>query len=174
MIDYKFTTKEEFVPLFRKYRPEIFGENNDIDLSALYTDEEKETMQHLDKMCTTEYRIYLTAWDGEALIGWSWGFQISGVEFYMCNSAVFPQFRRQGIYSEMVSRVLEKAQRDGFQEITSKHHADNNSVIIPKLKAGFVIKGFEIHPRFGLLLNLIHYKNEKIQHVHHQRTGFKK
>ncbi|MDD4974127.1 MAG: GNAT family N-acetyltransferase [Bacteriovorax sp.] len=174
MISYKFITKDEFVPLFRKYRPEIFQDNNDIDINALYTESEKEKTAELDKMCTTQYRLYLTAWDDEKLVGWSWGFQKSGLEFYMCNSAIFPEYRRKGIYTELVKKVVSKAQEDGFQEITSKHHLDNNAVIIPKLKTGFIIQGFETNPRFGLLANLICYKSNTILNVHNQRTGFKK
>ena len=125
-------------------------------------------------MCATQYRIYLTAWEDEKLVGWSWGFQNSGLEFYMCNSAVFPEHRRKGIYTELIKKVLNKAQEDGFQEITSKHHPDNNSVIIPKLKSGFIIQGFETNPRFGLLVKLIYYKSAAILNVHNHRTGFKK
>lgn len=174
MIEYKFISKDEFVPLFKKFRPEIFKENNDIDTYALYTESEKEKITELDQMCTTQYRLYLTAWESEQLVGWSWGFQKSGLEFYMCNSAVFPEYRRKGIYSELIQRVILKAQEDGFQEITSKHHPDNNAVIIPKLKAGFVIQGFEINPRFGLLVTLIFYKSKAMLNIHNQRTGFKK
>lgn len=174
MINYKFATKEEFIPLYRQYRPELFPEVNDIDINALYTESEKELIAGLDKMCTTEYRLYLTAWDDEKFIGWSWGFQKSGLEFYMCNSAVFPEYRRKGIYTDIMEKVVAKAQEDGFQEITSKHHPDNNSVIIPKLKSGFVIQGFEINPRFGLLVNLIRYKSDKVLGIHNQRVGSKK
>jgi ribosomal protein S18 acetylase RimI-like enzyme len=174
MISFKFITKEEFLPLFRQYRPELFQDNNDIDLNSFYSETEKEKTAALDKMCTTQYRLYLTAWKDEKLIGWSWGFQMNGMEFYMCNSAVFPEYRRKGIYTELMNKIITKAQEDGFQEITSRHHADNNAVIIPKLKTGFVIKGFEINPRFGLLVNLVCYKSENILKIHNQRTGLKK
>ena len=174
MINYKFISKDEFLPLFKQYRLEIFQNNNDIDLNSLYTTIEKERTSELDKMCSTQYRLYLTVWDNNKLIGWSWGFQITGIEFYMCNSAVFPEYRRKGIYTELIKKVISKAQEDGFQEITSKHHPDNNAVIIPKLKAGFIIQGFEINPRFGLLVNLIFYKSKEILNIHNQRTGFKK
>lgn len=174
MIHYKIVTKDEYIPLFRKYRPEIFQDNIDVDINALYSESEKDKIAELDKMCTTQYRIYLTVWNDEDLIGWSWGFQKSGTEFYMCNSAVFLDYRRKGIYSELIRRVVTKAQEDGFQEITSKHHPDNNAVIIPKLKAGFVIQGFEINPRFGMLVNLICYKSNNVLKIHNQRTGFKK
>jgi ribosomal protein S18 acetylase RimI-like enzyme len=174
MIEYKFLTKEEFLPILKTYRSIVFTENNDIHLEDFYTEEEAKRQSELSALCSTQYRIYLTAWDKEKIAGWSWGYQVDGKEFYMCNSAVMPEYRRSGIYTELLNRVITKATHDGFMEITSKHHADNNAVIIPKLKHGFVIKGFEINPRFGLMLNLVRYKNSDILHVHNQRTGFKK
>lgn len=167
-------TKAEFIPLYSQYRPELFEDNNNVDLNSFFSESEKEKISTLDKMCTSEYRLYLTAWENEKLVGWSWGYQISSMEFYMCNSAVFPEYRRKGIYTELMNKIVDKAQEDGFQEITSKHHADNNSVIIPKLKVGFVIKGLEVNPRFGLIVNLIYYKSDKVLKVHNQRTGLKK
>lgn len=92
MISYKFITKDEFLPLFRKYRSEIFQDNNDIDINAIYTESEKEKTAELDKMCTTQYQLYLTAWDGEKLIGWSWGFQKSELEFFHVQQCSFSRF----------------------------------------------------------------------------------
>ncbi len=173
-IDYRFLTKEEFIPLLNTYRPIVFHENNSIHLEEFYSEVEKQKTEHLNSLWSSQYRIYLTAWEGEQLVGWSWGFQKSGHEFYMCNSAVLPEYRKRKIYSTLLDKVVEKATQDGFQEINSKHHADNNSVIIPKLKKGFVVQGFEINPRFGLMLTLVFYTNAKVQHAHHQRTGYKK
>lgn len=174
MISYKFISKEEFLPIIEKYRPIVFAETNDVNVNELYSDEETAISKELGKMCITEYRQYLTAWDGEKLVGWSWGYQKSGEEFYMCNSAVLPEYRQQKIYTTLMNLIVEKVVKDGFKEITSKHAASNNAVIIPKLKAGFVILGFEISTRFGLMINLIRYSNEKVLKVHHQRTGFLK
>ena len=174
MINYKFISKEDFIPLFRIYRPEIFKDNNDIDINSFYTQAEKEKTVELDKFSVDQYKTYLTAWDEEKLVGWCWGFQVNAIEFYMCNSAVFPEYRRNGIYTELIKRLITKVQEDGFQEITSKHHPDNNAVIIPKLKAGFIIQGFEINPRFGLLVKLVIYKKTEVLGAHHQRTGFKR
>jgi ribosomal protein S18 acetylase RimI-like enzyme len=92
----------------------------------------------------------------------------------MCNSGVMPEFRRQKFYSELMNQIVARAVQDGLKEITSKHHSGNNAVIIPKLKAGFVIQGFEINPRFGLMINLVRYSNSAILDIYHQRTGFKK
>lgn len=174
MITYKFLERSEFLPLLNEYRPKLFVDSASIDLEALYSESENDKSKILAATFSTAYRLHLTAWKEEQFIGWSFGYQKNGDEFYMCNSAVLPEFRRQKIYSELMNKIVAKAVQDGFKEITSKHHADNNAVIIPKLKAGFVIQGFEINPRFGLMINLICYSNPSILDVHRQRTGFKK
>jgi ribosomal protein S18 acetylase RimI-like enzyme len=174
MIDFKFLSREEFFPLFNKLRPQLFKDNHDIDIFRFLSEEDKDKIAKLEKLSSNQYGLYLTAWDGEQLIGWSWGFQKNAIEFYMCNSAVIPEYRRQGIYTKLIEQIVKRAQDDGFQEITSKHHADNNAVIIPKLKLDFVIQGFEVNPRFGVLVNLVCYKNSSILNVHHQRTGYRK
>jgi ribosomal protein S18 acetylase RimI-like enzyme len=174
--EFKFITNTEFWPLFEKYRPILFADNAEINISVLYSESENEKSKQLHKLCSNENKIflYLTAWHENKLAGWSYGLQINSEEFYMCNSAVMPEYRRQKLYTEWMNLVVEKAFAEGFKEINSRHIADNNAVLIPKLKAGFVIKGFEINPRFGLLVNLVRYRNPAILDVHHQRTGFKK
>lgn len=173
-LTYQFLSKEEFVPILKEHRPVLFAENNSVNLEELMSETELSKMKGLDAKYSTEYRIYLLVKDGEKIVGWSWGFQKSGTEFYMCNSAVYPEYRNKKVYSTMLLKVLEKAVEDGFQEITSKHHASNNAVLIPKLKAGFLISGTEINARFGLMVTLTYFPNKKIEHVFHQRVGFKK
>jgi hypothetical protein len=70
--------------------------------------------------------------------------------------------------------TIEKVSKDGFQEITSKHHCSNNAVLIPKLKKGFLISGTEINTRFGLMISLTYFPNKNVENVFHQRVGFKK
>lgn len=173
-IDYHFTTGEEFFPLFRQWRPVAFAQNADVNLRDFYSEEEKEKLAELEKTVTLGYRIYLLAYVDDKLAGWSWGYQKSAGEFYMCNSAVFSEFRRNGIYKKMLDLVVEKAAEDGFQEITSKHHACNNEVLLPKLRKGFMISGFEIHPSYGTLVTLVRFTNKKVEHAYQQRIGFKK
>jgi len=173
-VEFKFITSEEFGPIIKKWRPVVFDESKDVILENLYTDEEKEKLYSLANNMQQDLRMYLIALvDGE-IAGWSWGFQKSRAEFYMCNSAVLSQFRNQGIYTKMVEKVLEKACSLGFQEITSKHHACNNDVLIPKLKKGFMISGFEINARFGMMVNLLYLPNKKVEAIYQQRIGFKK
>ncbi len=60
----------------------------------------------------------------------------------------------------MLPKILQILKKQGFQKVTSRHSVTNNNVIVPKLKAGFVITGFEISEVFGLLIILTYYFND--------------
>lgn len=173
-VDYRFITEEEFWPLFKIHRPIIFVDNNTVDVDALLSESEKEKRKKLNEFIQIKYNLFLVVFDRDKLIGWSWGFAKSNHEYYMCNSAVYPEYRGRKIYSTLMNMIIEKVTEDGFQEITSKHHASNNAVLIPKLKKGFLISGTEINTRFGLMVSLTYFPNKKVEHLFHQRIGFKK
>jgi len=60
----------------------------------------------------------------------------------------------------------------GFQLIYSSHIATNNSIIIPKLKAGFVITGLEVEERFGTRIKHFYYTGQLRKKVVDFRVGF--
>lgn len=171
-VEYKFITKEEFEPIIKQWETTAFGKSNELISEDLYTEEEKQKLALLKTTISMDYRIYLIATVDDKIAGWSRGLQIMPTEFHMCNSAVLPDFRRNGIYTSMLDMILEKVVKDGFQLITSKHHACNNDVLIPKLKKGFMITGFEINPRFGMMATLAYLPNKKIETLYQQRIGF--
>lgn len=173
-LSFTFVSREEFIPVFRELRPTVFNENNDIDLNSYWSEEEKTKNNELQQMCKTEIRSYLLCKDGEKVAGWSFGVQKDAEEFYMVNSAVMPEYRNLGIYKSMLDLIIEKAKKEGFQVISSIHHASNNAILIPKLKIGFKIVGLKINPRFGTLLELHYFTNEKISKIMDYRTGYSK
>ncbi len=89
----------------------------------------------------------------------------------MINSAVLPTHRRQGIYGALLDRCIEIVSKQGFQIIYSRHHVTNNAVIIPKLKAGFIISKMELDDKFGVLVHLHYYTNKTRQQVMDYRSG---
>lgn len=60
----------------------------------------------------------------------------------------------------------------GFQVIYSSHIATNNAIIIPKLKAGFVITSMEVKERFGTRIKLSYYTSQLRKKVVGFRVGF--
>jgi hypothetical protein len=67
--------------------------------------------------------------------------------------------------------VLEYARSLGYQLVTSKHYASNNSVLIPKLKAGFIITGMALDDKYGLMVHLTKYLHPEREAIAIRRIG---
>ena len=171
----KILTAEEFTPLIKKHRPEIFGEDLSYSYLDLFSKEEINQLNNLRLNMGSPFKLHLVAYsDSGELMGWCWGFQENSSDFYMCNSAVFPEFRRQGIYSQMLIKCLDILKREGFQMVYSKHRINNNAVIIPKLKKGFVISKMEMDDRYGTMIHLHYYFNSTRYKIIDFRSGERK
>ncbi len=169
--NYTFISSSEFGPIIQENRSKIFTDSNDINYYSFLKEEEIEALKKLNQCTKNNIRKNLVCYHQETLVGWSWGFQKDGEEFYMVNSAVFPEFRNLGIYSKMLSLMVEEVRKEGFLIISSNHHASNNSILIPKLKFGFNITGMKVNPRFGVLVELQYHTNKKLNQVYEYRVG---
>jgi GNAT superfamily N-acetyltransferase len=108
---------------------------------------------------TPMYR--LGAYLGEELVGWSFGWMERGNVFYMANSGVASPHRRNGIYSSLLSAVLDYARSNGAVAVRSQHSLLNNPVIIAELRSGFHISGLSQSAHMGALVELILHFSEK-------------
>lgn len=114
--------------------------------------------------------IRFAAYDGDAIIGWAFGyFEYRGRVFHMSNSAVLPQYRRQGIYSRLLTAVLDYTYSQAVIMVTSYHSILNNPIIINKLKAGFQITGLSHSARMGALVQLTYHHSKERQAIFRQR-----
>ncbi|MBL7789162.1 MAG: GNAT family N-acetyltransferase [Chitinophagales bacterium] len=172
-LSYHFLTPEEFFPFFRETRPKIFRGEFDFHTQAVMTELEKEKVKAMPKMENIQ-RYQLVAKDGDNIVGWSFGIQKSYDDFYMVNSAVFPEYRHRGIYTELMTRAVSHITDLGFQGIYSRHKMSNNAIIIPKLKFGFVITGFEVADVFGNLVELSYYTNPRRRELLEIRIGMRR
>jgi hypothetical protein len=59
----------------------------------------------------------------------------------------------------------------GFHIVYSRHAATHNQVLVPKLKAGFVITGVELSDVFGVLVHLSYFFNPIRRKVLDVRAG---
>lgn len=112
------------------------------------------------------------AYKNEKLVGIHIARQKEKGMLHMSLSAVLPEYRRQGIYSLFLGHVIQFAKEYGFYGISSRHNASNNAVIIPKLKAGFLIASMEICDVQGVLVHLIYHLDEARRSMHLFRTGY--
>ncbi|WP_211826178.1 GNAT family N-acetyltransferase [Kistimonas asteriae] len=173
--DYSFGILDDqaFLPLLEQYRAQVFA--NTLTFSAweaLNASEQKALeswQQHADSLV----RLNLVLYQGDAFIGWSWGRQLDQETFYMASSALLEPWRRKGIYSELLRWLLAHLQTQGVQIVRSRHLATDNAIIIPKLKAGFVMTGMELSDVAGTLVQLSYFFNERRRQMLDFRAGFR-
>ena len=149
---------EEFAPLWKKHASGIFDDNSQIFRHYDFlSDEEKEETKKLQAYLGNQYQLRLGVFFNGEFAGWSIGHQESAEAYYMRNSAILPEHRRKGLYSALLVESISRISEKGFQRIYSRHSATNNEVIIPKLKAGFLISALEVTDVFGVLVHLTYF-----------------
>ncbi|GAB5446138.1 GNAT family N-acetyltransferase [Gymnodinialimonas sp.] len=164
--------KEEFGPLFQHHVHSVFTGDHSFALSDALTGSELEQLNELDSRLGAPMHLYFGAFDkSDRFVGWTWGKQEPKAKFCMVNSGVLESERRKGIYSALLQTTVATVSAMGFQVIYSRHCATNNAVIIPKLKAGFVISKFEIDDTHGVLVHLHYYTNELRRKAVDYRSG---
>lgn len=162
---------EDFRPLFRAHRHKVFDEGIVFHAAETIPEADKRLIDDRAARYAGRVTVNLALYHGRELIGWSWGIEETPEKFYMVNSFVDEAHRRQGLYTALMAEVVTQAQSAGFQVIYSRHAATNNAVIIPKLKAGFLVSGFELSDTFGLLLHLSCFTDPLRRRVMAFRSG---
>ena len=152
--------EKPFFDLFEERRRDLFPADFDFRFLETLSPAELEARKSLRARTSGLFCGYHWIVHDETPVGWSFGRQVNVETYYMVNSAIFPEHRRKGLYSAMLPLLLERIRLAGFQIVTSQHKATNNSVIIPKLRAGFVITGMEVTDMFGLHVHLSYYFND--------------
>jgi hypothetical protein len=144
----------ELRPLFEQYREDIFGQTLSFFPETSLTEAEKTAIERLQQRLEDIYRLSIGIFQAETFVGWSFGWQESATRYYMTSTGFLAEHRNKGVYSALLPLILDILQREGFQEIYSRHSATNNQVLVPKLKAGFFITGMELSDAFGTLIHL--------------------
>lgn len=120
---------------------------------------------------TDEGTLRIAAFRGDALVGWTFARPEGATHLYMINSGVAAAERRQGIYTELARLVIEHARSRGYVAILSRHAANNNSVIVAKLKLGFFVSGFEYSEVYGPLVRLTFLLGELRRTLYRTRSS---
>lgn len=157
--------------LFDAFNDEMWGEEGYLDVNSLASEEERaQSKAHSDRYHELP-QLCLAIFEGDSFVGWFWGRQEVSDEFHMVNTALLPGYRGQGLYTKLLAYLLKRIQAMGFRSVVSHHHPDNPGILIPKLKAGFVITGFRLYDNFGLLVQLCYWFNPAHREAFGFRTG---
>lgn len=165
-------TLEELHKQMGEWGAKIFSDNDtSMNTSLILSDLEKENVRRLHKNLSSIYSLRLGVYKGTEFCGWFCGEQHTSESFYMRNSAIYPDHRRKGLYAALLNEVMKRVKDQGFQIIYSRHNTTNNSIIIPKLKAGFKITTLEVSERFGTLVHLTYFFNDVRSQILNFRSG---
>lgn len=160
--------------ILKKYRTTVFSSTVDFNPTAVYNDLEKEQLNKKIKSIKPPARFSYIIEQNDNLVGWCTAYQKDVDEWYMHNTAIFEAHRKKGLYTTILQLMLNYAKKEGYLKVTSIHNATNNAIIIPKLKAGFVISGMHMNEKFGTLIKLTYYVNPKIKAIIDFRSGHKR
>ena len=164
-------SESEFTPLYNQHAETIFEDSQIFRFHRFLSEEEKLKFKDLAQVFKGGYELNLALFYKNEFVGWASGDQHTAEAFYMRNSAILPEHRRKGLYSALLTETLRVLTEKGFQKIYSRHNATNNPVIIPKLKAGFVISALEVSDMFGTLVHLTYLTNPLRRKMMIYRTG---
>lgn len=96
----------------------------------------------------------------------------------MANTGILPDYQHRGIYSAFLKFAIARILDEGFQFITSIHHLDNNAVLIPKLKAefllqstGFLIQTMILESNYSTIIQLVYPAKDIYRKLFDSRIG---
>lgn len=164
-------TRAALLPYTEAHQPEVFAEAGHLDPLYALSETEQAALDVLGERLAGRYRLGYGIFQGDLFVGWHSGQQAQAGTFEMSRTGILKEHRRRGLYTALLPVILERLRTDGFQVVVSRHNLTNNAVIIPKLKAGFVISGFEVDDRFGTLVKLSYFFNPLRRKVLDVRVG---
>lgn len=171
---YEVMSRDELLPYVQAHQATVFTEQGYLHSLYAFSETERDALDTLGKRLSERYRLGFGIFQGETFVGWHLGQQTLAGTFEMSRTGIVKEYRGRGLYTALLPIVLEQLKNDGFQIATSRHNMTNNAVIIPKLKAGFIISGFEVDDRFGTLVQLSHYFNPLRRKMIDVRVGQRK
>jgi len=160
--------------IMRKNRTIMFPNSVDFHSGKVLSKAEIEKLKTRAHQTPQPTRLNYIIEQKKELVGWCTAYQKDVDEWYMHNTGIFSQHRRKGLYSAVLKLMIDYATEQAYIKITSVHNATNNAVIIPKLKAGFIISGCHLSERFGMMVKLSYYPNKAVQSVVEFRSGEKR
>ena len=171
---YEVMSQDELLPYIRTHHAAVFAEAGHLEPLYALSETEQNALAALGKRLSERYRLGLGIFQSDTFVGWHMGQQVMAGKFEMSSTGILPQHRGYGLYTALLPVVLDNLKHAGFQIVYSRHNLTNNAVIIPKLRAGFVISGFEVDDRFGTLVQLSNYLNPLRRKMLDVRVGQRK
>ncbi len=158
-------TRQAFFDLTGAYFDQVFTPFDDLGAYTL-PKERHNNLTPLRQVFSGTHHEYFVFFDGETVVGWSYGEMHDPETFFMSNSAVLPAYRQRGIYRHFLNHFINYLKALGYERITSHHQPNNSPVIMAKLKAGFVLSGMILDERWSAQVQMTYHCYED------RRQGF--
>lgn len=110
---------------------------------------------------------------GEELVGWQYSHQTDERTVSMADTGLLPEHQGRGLYTRLLPHVLDAFRTAGYTLVSSHHRVTNNRVIIPKLRAGFLVQGLNLYEG-GLNVALTLSLDGAYRDAMHVRSGFQR
>jgi hypothetical protein len=114
---------------------------------------------------------FWVARDGQEVVAMFCGHQNDADTYRMWHSNVHGDYRRRGVYTDILRRILGYTSALGFSFVVSEHAPNNNAILIAKLKAGFRIVGMDVDAALGPSVLLKYFHNEAHLRAYEFRCG---
>lgn len=141
----------------------------------LSSDEQKKKIKQLAELTGNHMqlqdRILIKDPCNNLIVGMFYGHKQTDDSYYMHLTAIHKNYRRLGIYSALLDRIIQYTKQLGFNKIISCHSPINNAVLIAKLKKDFKILSMEIDALLGINIWLCYFHNKEMQTAHALRCG---
>ena len=147
---------QNYLDACARLEDQIFGEYFSFNLSKALDDAARSRLDALMSNAAPVYRQCLGVFSSSGeLVGWQYSYQENGDEILMKDTGILPAHQKKGTYTRLLPILLDIFRTQGFTIAKSYHRMTNNSVIIPKLKVGFLINGL-ITDEYGMAVSLVY------------------
>lgn len=160
-------TRRELFAIAGKYFDEVFTPFSELGAYELPAERHDEKSRLREAFSRT-HQEHFVFYEGENVVGWSYGEMVDAETYFMTNSAILSDYRQRGLYSKFLPQLIAYLTTLGYERITSTHQMNNRAVLIAKMKAGFVMSGVVLDERWSAQVQLTYHVHED------RRRGFER
>lgn len=148
-------TKKEVMDLVAKKYGAVFPDRGDTPWFRMSPERRKKAQEFWKHYDALHHEWFLFLGPKGAPIGWHMGEAEDYQTFYMRNTGILPEYQGRGLYRAFLKAFSDYLGELGYERITSQHKPTNKSILILKLKQGFVIGGLEMTENWGALVKMV-------------------
>ncbi len=164
--------KQELDAIFHR----VFPDWNSFEVPALpkETASQREALRKNFNEMPLRLTILIRRKTTGEVVGWVSGEQLDWETFYLRNSGLVPEARRQGIYTALHNGLMEQLSSLGFVRVVSDHQPNSRAILLLKIRLGYCIQSMGLDERFGPLVRLVYFLNAERREYFESRYGLEK